>query len=65
MFNASTDSNSAIIVLDTSIKNNIVTSIAHIHTHNSPIIKTIHHTTNIIPTEAELFTIRYGINQVV
>jgi len=62
VFNASTDPNSAIIVSDVSIKNNIVTSIAHIHTHNSPIIKTIHHTTNVISTEAKLFVIRCGMN---
>ena len=65
VFNALTDPNSAIIVLDASIKNNIVTLIAHIHTHNSPIIKTIHHTTNVISTEAKLFAIRCGISQVV
>ena len=56
---------SPIIVSDMSIKNNIVTSITHIHTYNSPVIKTIHYTTNIISTEAELFAIRYRINQVV
>lgn len=62
MFNASTDPNFAIIILDMSIKNNIATLIAHVHTHNSLIIKTIHHATNIISTEAKLFTIRYKIN---
>ena len=35
----------------------------HIHTHNNPIIKTIHHTINVSFTEVELFTIRYDINQ--
>jgi len=65
MFNVSTNPNSAIIVLDVSIKNNIVTLIAHIHTHNSSIIKIIHHITNVISTEAELFAIRCRINQVV
>jgi len=62
VFNALTDSNSAIIILDTSIKNNIVTLIVHVHTHNSPIIKTIYHTTNIISTKAKLFAIRCEIN---
>jgi len=41
-----------------------VTSIAHIHIHDKPIIKTIHHTVNVTSTEAELFAIRYDINQV-
>jgi len=54
----------AIIASDTSIKNSVTTSIAHIHTHDKPTIKTIHHVVNITSTEAELFTIRCGINQV-
>jgi len=62
VFNTSMDPNSTIIVSDVSIKNNIMTLIAHIHTYNSPIIKTIHHITNIISTEAKLFAIRCGIN---
>ena len=53
----------AVIVSDTSIKKHIIISIAHIHVHGNPIIKTIYHTINIMSTEAELFTIRYGINQ--
>ena len=65
VFNTSMNPKSPIIVSDMSIKNNIVTSITHIHTYNSPVIKTIHYTTNIISTEAELFAIRYRINQVV
>ena len=62
MFNVSTNPNSAIIISDVSIKNNIVTLIAHIHTYNSSIIKIIHYITNIISTEAELFAIRCRIN---
>ena len=38
-------------------------SIAHIHTHDKLLIKTIHYAVNITSTEAELFTIRCGINQ--
>jgi len=53
----------AIIASHVSIKNNVATSIAHIHTHDKPLIKTIHHAINITSTEAELFTIRCGINQ--
>ena len=56
---------SIIIVSDISIKNNVVTSIAYIHSYNLPVIKMIHYATNIISTEAELFAIRYGINQAV
>ena len=53
-----------IIALDASIKNSVTTSIAHIHTHDRPIIKMIYHAVNITSTEVELFTIRCGINQV-
>ena len=54
---------SAIIVTDASIKNNIATSIAHVHQADSPLIKTIHHAVFVTSSEAELFTIRCGINQ--
>ena len=56
-------SSTAIIVTDTSIKNNIATSILHIHIFNNPITKTVHHIAYVTSTEAELFTIRYSINQ--
>ena len=59
VFNASTDSKSTVIILDTSIKNNIVTSISHVYIYNLLVIKTIHHITNIISTKAKLFAIRY------
>ena len=49
--------------MDASVKNNIAFSIAHIYIHNKPIIKTLHHTSNITSTKTEFFTIRYGINQ--
>ena len=51
-----------VVVLDTSIKNQVATSIVHIHIHNSPVIKTIHHAITIMITEAELFAIRCDIN---
>jgi len=51
-----------IVASDASIKNNIATSIAHIHMVNKPLIRTIHHTVNVTSTEAELFAIRCGIN---
>jgi len=53
----------AIIASDMSIKNNVAMSIAHVHTHNKLLIKTIYHAVNVTSMEAELFTIRCGINQ--
>ena len=55
----------ALIISDTEIKYNVATFIAYIHVHNRPIIKTIHHATNVTSIEAELFAIRYGINQAI
>ena len=52
----------ALVITDTGINNNIATSISHTHIHNKLVTKTIHHTVNVISTEAELFAIRYGIN---
>jgi len=56
------DSNTAIIILDTSIKNNVAMSITYIHSYIELVKKTIHHTVNITTMKAELFVIRYGIN---
>ena len=53
----------ALIISDASIKNDIATSISHIHIANCPLIKTVHHTLFVTTTEAELFAIRCGINQ--
>jgi len=53
----------AIVVMDVSIKNNIATSISHVHLANHPMTKTVHHATFITSTEAKLFAIRCGINQ--
>jgi len=55
-------SNSIIIVSNASIKNNIATSIMHIHSYSNSVKKTLHH---IISSEAELFTIKYSINQAI
>ena len=55
----------ALIISDAGIKNNIATSITHIHVYNRPIIKTIHHVANVTSTEAKLFVIRYSINQAI
>ena len=56
-------SSSALVVTDASIKNNIATSVAHVHQSNSPLIKTVHHTVFITSSEAELFAMRCEINQ--
>ena len=54
---------SALIVTNTSIKDNTATSVAHVHQTNSPLIKTVYHTVFITSSEAELFAMRCGINQ--
>jgi len=60
---SSSSPHTAIIVTDASVKNDIATSVSHIHIHNHPLIKTVHHAAFITSTEAELFAIRCGINQ--
>ena len=50
--------------MDTSIKNNITTSISYVHIANHPVIKILYHVAFITTTEAKLFIIRYSINQV-
>jgi len=52
------------VVTDASVKNNIASSIAHIHVHNKLIVKILHHAINITSTEVEFFAIRCSINQV-
>ena len=59
----SSSSSTAIVVTDASIKNDVATSISHTHTHNNPIVKTVHHMVHITSTKAELFTMRCSINQ--
>ena len=53
----------AIVVTDASIKNDIATSILHVHLTNHPVTKMLHHAAFVTSTEAELFVIRCGINQ--
>jgi len=52
-----------LIITDASVKNNIATFISHIHIRDEPITKTLHYAVNIMSTKAELFTIRYSVNQ--
>jgi len=51
------------MVTDASIKNDIATSISHIHLMNSLLTKTVHHALFVTSTEVELFATRCGINQ--
>ena len=55
--------NTAFVITDASIKNDITMSISHIHSANCLLIKTVHHTSFVTSSEAELFAIRCGINQ--
>ena len=55
----------ALIIMNASIKNNITTSISHVHIHNNLLTKTLHHAVNITSTEVKLFAIRYSINQAI
>ena len=54
---ASSDPHLVIVVIDASIKNQVATSISHVHIHNRLVIKTTHHAVNIMSTEAKLFAI--------
>ena len=56
--------NTALVITDASIKKDIAMSVSHIHSTDRPLIKTIHHASFVTSSEAELFTIRCGINQV-
>ena len=59
----SSSHHTALIITDVSIKNDIATSILHIHIENHPLTKTVHHAAFVTSMEAELFTIRCSINQ--
>jgi len=59
----SSEPNTILVITDASIKNDIATSILHIHSADRPLIKTVHHASFITSTEAELFAIICGINQ--
>ena len=59
----SSSSHSALVITDASIKNDIATSISHVHIGNHPLTKTVHHAVFVTSMEAELFAIRCGINQ--
>ena len=62
-FKSSNSLSSTLIVTDTSIKNNIATIILHIYIYNKSITKTLYYALNIMSSKAELFAIKYSINQ--
>ena len=59
------DPKTIIIISDASIKNNVATSILYICSSRNILAKTIYYAVNITSTKAELFTIRYKINQAI
>ena len=60
LFNISNKPNTVIVISDVGIKDNVAISIAHIHSFNNHLKKTLHHAINITSTEAKLFSSRSG-----
>ena len=63
VLNTSSDPSTVVVISDTSIKSNITMSVIYDHLFNNPLKKTLHHAINVTSTEAELFSIRCGINR--
>ena len=61
-FTSLSNDNTILVIADAGVRNNITTSVTHIYRGHSIIKRTCHQAMNILPTEAELFAIRYGIN---
>ena len=59
----SSNPHTALVIADASIKNDIATSVTHIHVANRPLVKTVHHASFVTTTEAELFALRCGVIQ--
>jgi len=59
---ASIDPFTTIVVLDANIKNQVATSVSHIHFYDKPVVKTLHRAINITTAKAELFTMQCRIN---
>ena len=57
--------NTILVISNAIIKNNIIILISHIYSGQNILAKTIHYIINITSTEAELFLIRYEINQAI
>ena len=62
IFKMLSSTNMVIVISNASIKNNIATSITHIHSFSNPIKKTLHYTINVIITKAKLFMIKCRIS---
>ena len=60
---SSLSATNALVITDASVKNSVAMSISHIHVHNKPVVKTLHHAVNVTSTEAEFFVLCCGINQ--
>jgi len=58
IFKASSNPSSTIVVSDASIKNQVATSISHIHSFDKSIIKTLYRAINITTAKGELFAIQ-------
>ena len=56
------DTKIVIIISDANIKNNVAMSIAHVHSGENIVAKTIYYAVNVTLTKAELFVIKCGIN---
>ena len=54
-----------LVITDASVKNNVASSIAHIHVFNKPVVKTLYHAINVTFSEAKFFTIRCSINHTI
>ena len=63
VLHCSSEPHTALMITYVSIKNDIATSISHIHSANRLLIKTVHHASFVTSMEAELFAIRCSINQ--
>ena len=63
MLHSSSSPHTAIIVTNTSVKNDIATLVSHIHIHDHPLIKIVHHIAFVTSTEVELFAMRCSISQ--
>ena len=54
-----------LVITDASVKNNVASSIAHIHVFNKPVVKTLYHAINVTFSEAKSFAIRCSINHTI
>jgi len=57
------DTYTAVVITDVSIRNNTVTAVSHTLSKYRDIIRVVHYVFSVMTAEAELFTIRSGINQ--